>query len=645
MKKEHAFSLTELMIVLVVVAVLFAAIAPIFTKRRNGGNMADEAVWNYVSDNDQLDAYYNPGPSKWTSTAYIGIKPIMSNITSTTPRAKVVLNAKQKQNMIQFRYGSSGSAATAGTLFIDDKNNILLSHYNKSFVQSGNANSMTVAGPAAFQRRYGGYSVAFGAQALRGTTNTDAKYSRLRILQLNARFNAVGAGAAMNVLSDNNFTNLNVIGAFAGQFEGSPDNNISIGAFSSSSQNYYGKQNIHIGYNVGNGAYAETNTNPPSVLQNNVIVGSKFVGYMASDTNYPKNNVFIGKGAYENSSQNVSGMTAVGYGACSSFGGVSVGPRTCIGYKSGSAQNATPSAFQSDATERIFLGGVPQPVAASGGFAGRGVVEVHNASGTFYSKGYEGEINKNTVFGNPSVVLNSNLVVRGNFFTSQNNGLLQSLNLGEVGKTHCSTVVAGVSDKCFCSSDKYFRVFGKKWYWCTNPLHTQEAESSSQLKYAGNGNAWPACGLSSTNKYPTGSGCLDLKTSDIRLKENITEKNTGLDEILALKPYKYYFKSDKNKTLQVGVIAQDLQKTFKNSVKSGIDGYLRIRWDEMFYSMINAIKTLDKKVEKLTADISEMEINVKTLKTDHKDLHRKVVSLNARAAKLEKQMNRSKNEI
>ncbi len=46
-----------------------------------------------------------------------------------------------------------------------------------------------------------------------------------------------------------------------------------------------------------------------------------------------------------------------------------------------------------------------------------------------------------------------------------------------------------------------------------------------------------SCGISNGYKYPTSSSgsCPDLKTSDVRLKENISDSLAGLSEILALK--------------------------------------------------------------------------------------------------------------
>ena len=69
------------------------------------------------------------------------------------------------------------------------------------------------------------------------------------------------------------------------------------------------------------------------------------------------------------------------------------------------------------------------------------------------------------------------------------------------------------------------------------------------------------------------------RTSDRRLK-NVGEKFTGgMDEIKKLDLYNFTFKSDKTKTPQVDVVAQDLQKIFPNSVWEGADKYLRIRRD------------------------------------------------------------------
>lgn len=118
-----------------------------------------------------------------------------------------------------------------------------------------------------------------------------------------------------------------------------------------------------------------------------------------------------------------------------------------------------------------------------------------------------------------------------------------------------------------------------------------------------------------------------IEASDKRLK-NITAENTdGLDKINKIKTYNYTFKNDTQKTPRVGVMAQDLKKIFPNAVTKGQDGYLRIRKEDMFYAMINAIKELATKDNE-----KDLKINA---------LEKKNAELEARLEKLEKQFSKN----
>lgn len=89
------------------------------------------------------------------------------------------------------------------------------------------------------------------------------------------------------------------------------------------------------------------------------------------------------------------------------------------------------------------------------------------------------------------------------------------------------------------------------------------------------------------------------KYSDIRLKNLGDVFTGGLEELNKLTAYNFTFKNDKEKTPQVGIIAQDLQKVFPKAVTEDKYGYLKIRWDEMFFSVINAVKELNTKITAL----------------------------------------------
>lgn len=596
--KKQAFSLTELLIVLVVIAILFAAMAPIVTKRRNGADIANESVWNYVNDDDQMDAFYDPGMRTWTSTAVFGFTP--SKLES--PYAKTIIKAKPKQRMIQFRYGS-GSGISTGSLFLDDKNNIYLTSNNDKLVNVDKSKSTTAAGLGALSNRSDvTYSVALGSDAFKGDKDTSSTNDTI--------INAIGSASSKNLKGVSTTT---AIGALSNQSRINPVYTVAIGGQSLASFDYQPQKSVYVGYSTGAG---EKNT---SIVAYNTILGSSYPGGEGSNSN-----TILGYNSYTNGYEAAKHVTAVGAYTCNSIKGVKSDSanagRTCIGYGSGREYNNTPDAFTQDDYDRVFLGGTPL-----GGFNGRGVVEVHNinTSYTALMTDEAGAHGATESLPSNSVVMNSNIVVRGGLYTYSPRKLVGHRPIG-IDPAWTNTFV--------CNGDYYLSVSGKRGYHCNPGANFgTPGEKSESFFEAGN-----TCG--GLDKYPTGtSGCPNLKTtSDRRLKDNISENNSGLKEILTLKPYEYIFKSDKKKTPQVGVIAQDLQKVFPNSVHQSEDGYLHIRWDEMFYAMINAIKTLDKKVVQIASDITGMESDVKQLKSSHSKIQKQIASLNERATKLER---------
>lgn len=593
--KKQAFSLTELLIVLVVIAILFAAMAPIVTKRRNGADIANESVWNYVNDDDQMDAFYDPGMRTWTSTAVFGFTP--SKLES--PYAKTIIKAKPKQRMIQFRYGS-GSGISTGSLFLDDKNNIYLTSNNDKLVNADKSKSTTAVGLGALSNRSDvTYSVALGSDAFKGDKDTSTTNDTI--------INAIGSASSKNLKGVSTTT---AIGALSNQSRINPVYTVAIGGQSLASFDYHPQKSVYVGYSTGAG---EKNT---SDVAYNTILGSSYPGGEGSNSN-----TILGYNSYTNGYEAAKHVTAVGAYTCNSIKGVKSDSanagRTCIGYGSGREYNNTPDAFTQDDYDRVFLGGTPL-----GGFNGRGVVEVHNIN-TSYTALMEDEAGNKESLPSNSVVMNSNIVVRGGLYTYSPRKLVGHRPIG---------IDPAWTNTFMCNGDYYLSVSGKRGYHCNPGANFgTPGEKSESFFEAGN-----TCG--GLDKYPTGtSGCPNLKTtSDRRLKDNISENNSGLKEILTLKPYEYIFKSDKKKTPQVGVIAQDLQKVFPNSVHQSEDGYLHIRWDEMFYAMINAIKTLDKKVVQIASDITGMESDVKQLKSSHSKIQKQIASLNERATKLER---------
>ena len=112
----------------------------------------------------------------------------------------------------------------------------------------------------------------------------------------------------------------------------------------------------------------------------------------------------------------------------------------------------------------------------------------------------------------------------------------------------------------------------------------------------------------------------------------------GLAELKKLELFHYTYKEDKEKVPHVGVIAQDLQKVFPDAVIKGEDGFLRIRIEDMFYAVINAVKELDSKITALSEQIkSNLDLTAK-LQQKVFAQEKQIAELEKRVAKLEKAM-------
>ena len=126
-------------------------------------------------------------------------------------------------------------------------------------------------------------------------------------------------------------------------------------------------------------------------------------------------------------------------------------------------------------------------------------------------------------------------------------------------------------------------------------------------------------------------------SSDIRLKDVSGDNTAGLKEINALNVKNYTYKNDKEKTPHVGVIAQDLQKIFPNSVFAAQDGYLKIKTEEIFYAMVNSIKELCAQIQDLTAKVTGLDKRITELEKQNQLLKKQNEEFEKRLTKLEKQ--------
>ena len=563
-KYKNAFSLTELLIVLVIVALLFAALAPVVTKRAKSDIAAKDSVWHFVDSDPERSSYFDSGINGWHSSLYVG-----QNAGNSEDDAKLVINSSSNQNQIQLRYSPNNETRGNGVASA----NILLRNGNVFFGDdlsnlSDSSKYSTIAGINLFNALSNTYlsnATIIGNHAANGAVlSTTAANGDMYNIFVGAN---AGAGAAN--LSSNAVGNVYIgesAGAGAANASDNSDN-IAIGNKAMSRQTS-GNRNIFIGAGTGNDFGNNAN--------DNTVIGSLFSGGT-------ENNTVIGYGTYNKKVVGRRDLTAIGKGACDAIGKTN-SQITCIGADSGSTGKYFNSAIENSG-QHIYIGG------KSESFGGRSPLEIHH-NGTNHA----------------SVVLNSNLVVKGNLY------------IGPSGNMYSLQRKTYSLGNQLCSTESYAsNILGYKGYYCTAMSAVNRA---TLLKFRQESGGYENLGISIL--------------SDEKLKTGIVLNNDGLEQILSLVPYNYTFKSDKSKKPQVGVIAQDLQKVFPSSVFKGEDGYLRIRWDEMFYACINSIKTLFKKIEVVASNILNMEKDTKSISSSQKSLSKKIAELNKRLNKIER---------
>lgn len=586
--KKHAFTLAEIMIVMLILTILFAAFAPLITKRRVVSNRSKYAVWSFKDTTNTLDAFYDPGTQEYTGTLFFGTTPdskadVLSTylpVSRVVVRSGAVTSENQLQRQIQFRFGRSGATNSeeqrfgkfAGSWLMDGKNILLGGEYKK------------FTDPTNIEARY---NVAVGYNALNNITNA-----------------ANNAALGFYALGNNNSGKENVaVGHYAGANLTSGNNNTFVGY--SAGEKSLGSQNTYIGYEAGKGGASSTggyNTLVGAYAGKNILSGSYNVGIGANSLQSLTSgvhNIAIGYNALKSLTTG-SYNVAIGYNACSNI--TTASKKTCIGANSGPQTNSTAEKYlkittSADEIRRTYIGSAPKYE-----YGGDAVLEIHNVGGTNTKL-----MNSPGIKSNTTTVINGNLLVRGRAYFTSGSELFHfdERNVGTSGVDH------------LYGYDKDSKLVCK----------------DNQRDYTFNtGRCVTTVNGSSCN------GCINLNTmsttSDRRLKDIGLKSKIGLNEINKLNIYNYTFKNDKTKAPQVGVIAQELQKVFPNSVFKADDGYLRIKWDEMFYAAINAIKELDKKIIAISKKATKVETQISKLEKENVVLKKQVEKLSARVEKL-----------
>jgi hypothetical protein len=123
-------------------------------------------------------------------------------------------------------------------------------------------------------------------------------------------------------------------------------------------------------------------------------------------------------------------------------------------------------------------------------------------------------------------------------------------------------------------------------------------------------------------------------TSDGRLKERVTRLNGSLEKLLKLNGYSYHWKDKErfSKKKQMGMIAQEVQRLYPESVSKGPDGYFAVSYHTLLAPVVEAIKELHRL---FIADQKSSSEEIAVLKLDNARLAKENQEIKARLEKIE----------
>ncbi|MDM8561228.1 tail fiber domain-containing protein [Candidatus Parabeggiatoa sp. HSG14] len=104
-------------------------------------------------------------------------------------------------------------------------------------------------------------------------------------------------------------------------------------------------------------------------------------------------------------------------------------------------------------------------------------------------------------------------------------------------------------------------------------------------------------GLAAGKLYTTQGGT--VQGSDVKLKQEIETLDSTLDKLLSLRGVRFKWKNAEQKSHQIGVIAQEVEKVFPELVEMGPDNMKGVNYSGLISTFIEAIKEQQQQIEEL----------------------------------------------
>ena len=570
MKRLQGFSLMEMMIVLTIVAIVAAASAPMVNKKMVRA-ASEKSPWVFTNGESIGYNIDNENGIQDRKTATIGANGRVPN-TGGNPRLYIDTNSDTTPHILFGRRGGNLIRLIAG----GDNNNIWFSNAN---IPAGLSKSVAIGTDIGAADLFGCVSIGDSSE-VRGSTavaiggQTSASVNSVAIGRQSRALNDDTIAVGNNAVAD---TELSV--AIGSEAKATDVGGVAIGYTSEAT-------NASIGINgkANGGSSIAIGGEAGSSANNAVVVGTgastnKISAIAIGPKASANGNEAIAIGNYSTSSTTGNSVSAAGSKS------IAIGCGAKTTEDSASSIGIGTNAWASK-TNSIAIGTSAWAFKDGSIAIGSGAHSTHESSVAI------GHLAKTTAAN--QIVLGtsiSTVYIPGNLV---------------VGNT---TVLGARSNGSYTyireengSGHRYLYRIGQAY---------------DKVDRQGNRGSITAFNISHPGKITVGEMEIEA-TSDRRLKNIGKEFKAGLAELKKLDLYHYTYKEDDRKTPHVGVMAQDLQKIFPDAVVKGEDGFLRIRMEDMFYTVINAVKELDiritaqeKKIQELEKRIEELEKLVK----------------------------------
>lgn len=700
-KNLIAFTLSEMMIVLLIVSVISAATIPTITQQKQkpynvteNNSTSTNDIWKYdkfsgitvsdsLSDSDQKVVIGTDTKSYTASqiddykTAFDGTRPALviqknqGTLAKNADRGQMILYDRGKyvgsvgldasdnimiganalthstdvgsKNIAVGYYAGNGNLIGAiSSIMIGEKamsSNIPVitraiaigryaaygSSYELESVNIGEcAGSNVCYGPVKYANAaptYNGvqqkYNIAIGSMAGRLGYRPLSAFAAIKNISIGYYSGNYGYGAAGNNGRDMQMENIS-IGTYSG-LNNAYSNTVNIGVFaggrSSNNKNDYHEikeSNINIGH------YAGANNDSDSLTYNSALISSE------------GQNVKIGNYAGVNNfglSRSVTIGSFAGFGARGSYfkngGTLGASTVTAIGYY---------AMYGASSSNAVAIGAYAGAFSASSDAIMIGKKAGYNNNGV-----------NNILIGQYAAAgtsLSNSIAIgfEAGKLSGGSNNVFIGYGAGHFGSSHVTGsnkyILLPYSSSTFQSDTGYrFNLSSKRPQMIIGPGHGAPGGASFNntilLLYA--------------NKVYARQTSMTLFSSDRRAKENIIKAKYGINEIRKINTYTFNFKSDKTKNVQVGLIAQEVQKYIPEAVKENIyTGKLMIDFDWILFPVANAIKDVDKTLIQMNKDLMAQAKQLVSLEKHVDKLESKVRTTFEKQEKMQYKLNDTK---